>query len=264
MDSNFTSPKENTSQTVDTATGQAAPAEVSSQRVYGIFSKIAKKYGRFNAVSSFGTYKLWLKRLAKELPLDSTSEVLDVAGGTGDVTFELANRYRPAHIACTDLVPEMLEVADARYNNGEGIETPITFHVVDAQNISFPDNTFDAVSVAYGLRNMPDRNLALTEMLRVLKPGGRIACLEFSTPKNALWNALYRFYLKHMIPFWGKLITGDRDGFVYLSNSIKAFPDAQNFAEMFKEAGFEDIAWKTLTGGIAAIHTARKPADETS
>ena len=113
--------------------------------------------------------------------------------------------------------------------------------------------------MAYGIRNMPDRPRALAEMLRVLKPGGALVCLEFSTPPNRLWRALYRFYLKHLIPFWGGLITGDRSGFVYLVSSIRAFPDQQGLARLMEEAGFTDVTWKNYTGGIAAVHVAKKP-----
>ena len=105
---------------------------------------------------------------------------------------------------------------------------------------------------------MPDRNRALSEIHRVLKPGGTLVCLEFSTPPNPVWRALYGFYLKHMIPFWGGLITGDKEGFVYLSKSIKAFPDQTTFAGMLEDAGFHDVAWRNFTGGIAAVHTAVK------
>ncbi len=113
--------------------------------------------------------------------------------------------------------------------------------------------------MSYGIRNMPDRPKALQEMLRVLKPGGSLTCLEFSTPPNPLWNKLYTFYLRHLIPFWGGLITGDRDGFVYLAKSIQAFPDQQGLAKMMEEAGFTNISWRNYTGGIAAVHVAYKP-----
>ena len=243
---------------IDTATGKEAPAEVSSERVKSIFSSIAKKYERFNAVSSFGAYKLWLAGMAKQAPIDADDDVLDIAGGTGDVTFTMAREKRPAHIQCTDLVPEMLEVARAHYAQGAA-GVPVDFEVVDAQDIPYADNSYDVVTMAYGIRNMPDRPRALAEMHRVLKPGGALVCLEFSTPPNPLWRALYRFYLKHLIPFWGGLITGDKEGFVYLARSIKAFPDQRGLARMMEEAGFCDVSWKNYTGGIAAVHVACKP-----
>lgn len=244
---------------IDTATGKEAPAEVSSERVKSIFSSIAKKYERFNAVSSFGAYKLWLAGMAKQAPIDADDDVLDIAGGTGDVAFTMAREKRPAHIQCTDLVPEMLEVAQAHYVQGAAAGVPVDFEVVDAQDIPYADNSYDVVTMAYGIRNMPDRPRALAEMRRVLKPGGALVCLEFSTPPNPLWRALYRFYLKHLIPFWGGLITGDKEGFVYLARSIKAFPDQRGLARMMEEAGFCDVSWKNYTGGIAAVHAARKP-----
>ena len=245
--------------TIDTATGKEAPAEISSERVKDIFSAIAKKYECFNAVSSFGAYKLWLAGMAKQAPIEPNHDVLDIAGGTGDVTFTMAREKRPAHIQCTDLVPEMLEVARAHYDEGASAGVPVDFQVVDAQDIPYDDASYDVITMAYGIRNMPDRPRALAEMLRVLKPGGALVCLEFSTPPNDLWRALYSFYLKHLIPFWGGLITGDREGFVYLARSIKAFPDQKGLAQMMRDAGFVDVTWKNYTGGIAAVHVARKP-----
>lgn len=244
---------------IDTATGKEAPAEISSERVKDIFSTIAKKYERFNAISSFGAYKLWLAGMMKQAPISANDDVLDIAGGTGDVSFTVARAKHPCHIQCTDLVNEMIDVARAHYSDGASDGVPVDFEVVDAQNIPYADASYDAITMAYGIRNMPDRPRALAEMFRVLKPGGSLVCLEFSTPPNAVWRALYNFYLKHLIPFWGGLITGDRDGFVYLAKSIKAFPNQQGLARMMEQAGFTDVTWKNYTGGIAAVHVAKKP-----
>ena len=244
---------------IDTATGKEAPADISSERVKDIFSSIAKKYERFNAVSSFGAYKTWLAGMMRQAPIAADADVLDIAGGTGDVTFTVARAKHPRHIQCTDLVDEMLDVARMHYADGKAEGVPVDFEVVDAQHIPYTDESYDAVTMAYGIRNMPERDQALSEMFRVLKPGGALVCLEFSTPPNAVWHALYNFYLKHLIPFWGGLITGDREGFVYLSRSIKAFPNQQGLATMMEKAGFEDVTWKNYTGGIAAVHVAKKP-----
>lgn len=245
---------------IDTATGKEAPADISSERVKDIFSSIAKKYERFNAVSSFGAYKAWLAGMMRQAPIGTHADVLDIAGGTGDVTFTVAHAKHPRHIQCTDLVDEMLDVARMHYADGKAEGVPVDFEVVDAQHIPYDDCSYDAITMAYGIRNMPERDQALSEMFRVLKPGGALVCLEFSTPPNAVWRALYGFYLKHLIPFWGGLITGDREGFVYLSRSIKAFPDQQGLATMMEKAGFENVTWKNYTGGIAAVHVATKPA----
>ena len=246
---------------IDTATGNEAPAELSTERVKGIFSTIASKYERFNAVSSFGTYRRWLEGMMRQAPILPRHDVLDVAGGTGDVSRYVAQRLHPAHIQCTDLVPEMLDVALAHKQDGDFGDVPIDFEVVDAQDIPYPDNSYDAITMAYGIRNMPDRQRALSEMLRVLRPGGTLVCLEFSTPPNPVWRTLYRFYLRHLIPFWGGLITGDRAGFVYLAKSIQAFPDQEGLAQMMRDAGFVDVSWENYTGGIAAVHVARKPKE---
>ena len=215
---------------IDTATGKEAPAEISSERVKDIFSTIAKKYERFNAISSFGAYKMWLAGMMKQAPISVNDDVLDIAGGTGDVSFTVARAKHPRHIQCTDLVNEMLDVARAHYADGAADGVPVDFEVVDAQEIPYADASYDAITMAYGIRNMPDRP-----------------------------RALYNFYLKHLIPFWGGLITGDRDGFVYLSKSIKAFPNQQGLARMMEDAGFTDVTWKNYTGGIAAVHVAKKP-----
>lgn len=244
--------------TIDTATGKAAPAELSTKRVKDIFSTIARKYELFNAVSSFGAYRRWLDGMMRQAPISHAHDVLDIAGGTGDVSHWVAKTKKPAHIQCTDLVPEMLEVARAHKANGNFGGVPIDFDVVDAQNIPYADESYDVITMAYGIRNMPDRLQALSEMHRVLKPGGSLVCLEFSTPPNPIWRSLYRFYLKHLIPFWGGLITGDKSGFVYLAESIRAFPDQRGLAAMMEEAGFHDVTWENYTGGIAAVHVARK------
>lgn len=244
---------------IDTATGKQAPADISSERVKDIFSTIATKYERFNAVSSFGAYKLWLAGMMRQAPISRSADVLDIAGGTGDVTFSVARAKHPRHIVCTDLVDEMLDVARAHYAAGAAAGVPVDFEVVDAQDIPYDDASFDVVTMAYGIRNMPERERALAEMFRVLRPGGSLVCLEFSTPPNAVWRTLYTVYLKHLIPFWGGLITGDRKGFVYLASSIKAFPDQEGLAKMMKDAGFRNVTWKNYTGGIAAVHVATKP-----
>ena len=243
---------------IDTATGEKAPASISENRVKEVFGAIAQKYDRFNAASSFGLYKHWLNAVVDAANLTPNSNLLDLAGGTGDVSYTAAKRKSPAHIQLTDFVPEMLEVAREREQRGAGQGVPIDFDVVDAQNIPYDDNSFDSVTMAYGIRNIPDRQQALSEAYRVLKPGGTFACLEFSTPPNPVWRGLYHIYLKVMIPFWGKVFTGDTKGFVYLVNSIRAFPDQKAFATLLQNAGFKNVTWKNMAGGIVAVHTGRK------
>ena len=243
---------------IDTATGKEAPAELSTDRVHDIFSSIADKYERFNALSSMGAYKAWLHKMVEMSGIKETDDVLDIAGGTGDVAFAVAKRKHPRHIQCTDLVDEMLNVACMHYIEADGFGVPIDFDTVDAQDIPYDDESYDVVTMAYGLRNMPERERALSEIYRVLRPGGRLVCLDFSTPGNRAWRTLYNVYLKHMVPLWGKIVTGDSSGFRYLADSIKAFPDQEGVAEMMNDAGFGNVIWSDCTGGIACVHVAEK------
>ena len=243
--------------TIDTATGQAAPAEVSQERARAIFTEIASQYEKFNHYSSFGQDRFWLRKLVKTLPLGPTSCVLDVAGGTGEVTFEICKHHKPAIIVLSDYTPAMLDVAKQRIAAGDNRGVCVETCVVDAQSIPFEDASFDAVTMAYGIRNIPDRMRALREIHRVLKPGGTVAILEFSTPPLAPARAFYKAYLKWGIPAWGQHFTGKRDDFVYLADSIKAFPKQHEFARMLEEAGFQNVNFTNLAFGAACIHTAR-------
>lgn len=243
---------------IDTATGKDAPAEVSSERVKKIFTDIAQKYERFNLLSSFGRYRSWLRTLIEKAPIKPYSLMLDVAGGTGDVAFTACAYKPPAHIVLSDYTPAMLDVAQARLDAGEARGVPMVLAVVDGQDIPFDDEVFDIVTMSYGIRNMPEREKALSEMYRVLAPGGALCVLEFSTPPNPLMHRGYNLYLRYGIPAWGKLITGDASGFVYLANSIKAFPDQEGFTRMLKDAGFSRVEYTNVTFGVAAIHIAYK------
>ena len=244
---------------IDTATGKEAPAEISSERVKDIFSSIAKKYERFNAVSSFGAYKAWLAGMMRQAPIKADADVLDIAGGTGDVTFTVARAKHPRHIQCTDLVNEMLDVARAHYADGAADGVPVDFEVVDAQDIPYADASYDTVTMAYGIRNMPDRPRALAEMFRVLKPGGRIVILEFSTPTFAPFGAVYKNYIMKAIPPIARAISSNPESYEYLAESIIAWPNQQELAQKFKEAGFTSVQYRNLTGGIVAIHRGFKP-----
>ncbi len=243
--------------TIDTATGQEAPAEVSQDRARAIFTEIAEQYEKFNHYSSFGQDRRWLDKLVASIPVSSSSHILDVAGGTGEVTFAICKRHHPAHIVLSDYTPAMLDVAKQRIAAGDNRSVSVETQVVDAQDMPFDNASFDIVTMAYGIRNIPDRMRALREIHRVLKPGGTVAILEFSTPPLAPARAFYKAYLKWGIPAWGQLFTGKRDDFVYLADSIKAFPDQQAFARMLEDASFQDVNFTNLAFGAAAIHTAR-------
>jgi demethylmenaquinone methyltransferase / 2-methoxy-6-polyprenyl-1,4-benzoquinol methylase len=243
---------------IDTATGRVAPPEVSSTRVQEIFTDIAVNYDRFNKLSSFGRYKSWLNKLIDECPINSRTSMLDVAAGTGDVAFAACEAKHPGTVLLTDFTPAMLDIARERLRAGEACGVPVEIATVDAQDIPYASESFDLVTMAYGIRNMPQRELALSEIYRVLRPGGTCCILEFSTPPNPIIRALYKLYLEHGIPMWGKLTTGNRDGFVYLSKSIEAFPDQDHFSAMLYNAGFRRVSYRNCTFGVAAVYTARK------
>lgn len=228
-----------------------------TERVRSIFARIAPGYDAFNVLASLGIDRLWRRALVRMAALTPDSRVLDLAAGTGDLSLALARLGRPAEVLGTDFVPEMLDVARAK---GERYRGPakLRFQVEDAQALTLADASFDVVTVGFGLRNFPDRAANFREVLRVLKPGGRYLVLEFSRPTFAPWRAFYHFYLRTVIPTLGGLISGDRESFVYLNDSIRSFPPQEALAAELRAAGFSQVTWRDLTGGIVAVHVALK------
>ena len=241
-----------------TPQGVQGGADSHGARVRSIFSEIAHRYDLFNALSSFGIYRSWLSHVAAAAACTGTDRVLDVAGGTGDVAYTLCEQCPPASIELTDFTPEMLDVARERMQAGANMGVPVSFNEVDAHNLPYGDESFTAVTCAYGLRNFSDRRRAMREAVRVLTPGGRYTVLEFGTPPNPVWRALYRVYLNHMIPLIGGLLTGDRAGFEYLRDSIKGFPPQDDIVTELREAGFSQVSYRNFTGGIVAVYSAVK------
>ena len=233
------------------------PGRPTAERVRGIFSQIADKYDVFNALASMGIDRSWRRALVRAAALTPASRVLDLASGTGDVAFALANLGRPAEVVATDFVPEMLAVAEKKAAEHPPA-VPVSFSVADAQELPFEDASFDAATVAFGVRNFPERERNFAEVLRVLKPGGRYIILEFSRPPLAPWRGVYHLYLRQAIPLIGGILTGDREGFVYLNDSIRQFPVQPALAAELKSAGFQAVSWRNLSGGIVALHTAVK------
>ncbi|MHB1340774.1 MAG: bifunctional demethylmenaquinone methyltransferase/2-methoxy-6-polyprenyl-1,4-benzoquinol methylase UbiE [Coriobacteriia bacterium] len=218
-----------------------------------IFESIAPKYDLFNILSSFGIDRLWRRATVKYASLTSRSVVLDLAAGTGDLTMALARQGQPKSVLSTDFVSEMLEVGKKKAATHPG-PTKIEFEVADAQSLPFDDDTFDVVTIAFGVRNLPDRAANFREVRRVLKPGGRYVILEFSKPPFPPFRALYHFYIKTVIPALGGLLTGDRPAFMYLNESIRAFPSQINLAAELHAAGFDRVEWHNLTFGVVAVH----------
>jgi demethylmenaquinone methyltransferase / 2-methoxy-6-polyprenyl-1,4-benzoquinol methylase len=228
-----------------------------TERVQSIFASIAPGYDAFNAVASFGIDRLWRRAVVRKAALTPASVVLDLAAGTGDLSFALAKRGRPASVLGTDFSPEMLEVAKRKASAYSGTSR-LAFQVEDAQALSLPDETYDVVTVAFGVRNFPDRAANFREVLRVLKPGGRYVILEFSRPPFAPFRWLYHLYLNVGIPLIGGLLTHDRESFVYLNRSIRSFPPQAALAAELRDAGFRTVTWSDLTFGVVAVHVAVK------
>lgn len=234
-----------------------APGEATTERVKGIFASIAGRYDAFNMLASMGIDRLWRRRLVKACKITGAEQVLDLCAGTGDVSFAIADQAQPASVMVTDFSPEMLEVARRKATSHRG-STQLEFQIADAQSLPFADASFDVVTVAFGVRNLPDRAANFSEVLRVLKPGGRYIILEFSRPGFAPWRAVYHVYLRYAIPAIGGLLTRDRESFVYLNDSIRRFPAQQELANELRAAGFSAVEWANMTGGIVALHTSTK------
>lgn len=228
-----------------------------TERVGSIFSSIAHCYDAFNVMASLGIDRGWRRKLVRTARLTPDSRVLDLAAGTGDVAFALANIGRPAEVVATDLNAEMLAIAQQKALERPPA-VPVSFSIADAQKLPFEDDSFDVVTVAFGVRNFPNREANFREVLRVLRPGGRYVVLEFSRPPFAPLRGIYHAYLRYVIPMIGGALTGDRSGFVYLNVSIRQFPVQVELAAEMRQAGFATAGWENRCGGIVALHTAVK------
>lgn len=235
---------------------EPAPGEATADRVHGIFSGIASSYDTFNILSSLGIDRLWRRKAVGLARLAKGERVLDLCAGTGDLSFALARTGLPSEVVGTDFVAEMLEVAERKLpKNTSG--SPVSFQVADAQDVPFDDDSFDVATVAFGVRNLPDRAANFAEVRRVLRPGGRYVILEFSRPPFFVFRWLYHTYLRFVIPALGSLLSGgDRESFQYLNDSILRFPNQQSLAAELRAAGFSAIDWHNLTFGIVAVHVA--------
>jgi len=234
-----------------------APGQPTTQRVQGIFSRIAVTYDLVGHLTSFGIDKHWRTVAVRLAALTPTSRVLDLAAGTGDLTIAMARQGKPATVLSTDFVSEMLEIGKRKAAAYKG-PTKISFAQADAQDLHLDDESFDVVTISFGVRNLTDRMANFREVLRVLKPGGRYLVLEFSRPRSAFFRGVYHIYLRTIVPFFGWLIARDKESYEYLNDSIRAFPDQPTLAAELSKAGFSKVEWKDLTGGIVAVHVCTK------
>lgn len=221
-----------------------------------LFNKIAKDYDRFNHLLSMNIDKGWRKKALKNHITNQTEHVLDIACGTADFSMQLV-KVGAHKVTGIDISENMLEVGRKKVNAAH-LDNQISLNLGDVADLSFADNTFDAVTVAFGVRNFEKRAQGLSEMFRVLKTGGEVIILEFSQPKYFPVKQLYGFYFKKILPWVGEKMTGDRAAFQYLPNSVYKFPQGRLFLDEMKQAGFENLSSRRFTLGIASVYYGRK------
>ena len=228
--------------------------EEKAGRVREVFDSVASRYDLMNDLMSGGMHRLW-KRFTIELSSVRPGQtVLDIAGGTGDLAAKFSQRVGPdGHVILADINAAMLSVGRDRLID-KGALNNISVSQADAQFLPYAENSIDCITIAFGLRNVTDKALALRSMHRVLKPGGRLLVLEFSKPTSPLLSQVYDAYSFSALPFMGKLITNDADSYRYLAESIRKHPDQETLLEMVEDAGFVDCKYHNMTGGIVAIH----------
>lgn len=230
------------------------PAE-KARRVAEVFARVAGRYDLMNDLMSVGVHRLWKEAMLDWLYPRPDMRVLDLAGGTGDIAFRLLDRLDGrADIVLCDINPDMLAVGRDRALD-RGWLDEIAWVCGDAERLPFPDRRFDAVTIAFGIRNVTRIDRALTEIRRVLVPGGRFLCLEFSRMTLPLLEPFYDAWSFHVVPLLGRVVAGDEESYRYLVESIRRFPDQESFARLIGRAGFERVAFRNLSGGIAAIHS---------
>ena len=224
------------------------------QRVAGVFHSVAEKYDVMNDVMSLGVHRLWKRFTLSQTGLKAGQRVLDLAGGTGDLALRMSRMVGPAgEVVLSDINASMLSKGRERLLD-KGITGNMRYVQANAECLPFPDNYFDCITMAFGLRNVTDKDQALQSMYRILKPGGRLLVLEFSKPVAPGLAPIYDVYSFKLLPAMGKLIANDADSYRYLAESIRMHPDQQTLKEMMQTAGFDKVSYHNMTGGIVALH----------
>jgi demethylmenaquinone methyltransferase/2-methoxy-6-polyprenyl-1,4-benzoquinol methylase len=228
---------------------RTVPAGEKKPLVRAVFDSVAPRYDVMNDLMSLGIHRLWKRAFVEGLDPRPNRTLLDLAGGTGDITFAW-RRAGGGPATLTDINEEMLAVA-----RGKNRDDAVTIAVVDAEAIPLPNASFDRVTIAFGLRNCTDKPAVLREARRVLRPGGQFHCLEFSRLQVAALEQPYKMWSFQVLPRLGRLVAGDADSYRYLAESIRTFPDQETLAAMMRDAGLERVRVRNLSGGIAAIHS---------
>ena len=225
--------------------------------VHGVFSRVASRYDVMNDVMSVGIHRVWKNAMMDWLAPRDGQQLLDVAGGTGDIAFRFLKRAPRARVTVCDMTESML-VEGRKRAEAETLADRLGWVTGDAMALPFKDNSFDRYTISFGIRNVTRIPDALAEARRVLRPGGRLMVLEFSQIPVPMLQWLYDRYSFNVIPVMGQVVANDRDSYQYLVESIRKFPDQETFAGMIREAGFGRVQWRNLSMGIAALHSGWK------
>lgn len=234
------------------------PLEKKQGLVGEVFRSVAGKYDLMNDAMSFGAHRLWKWFAIGQSGVKAGDKVLDLAAGSGDLSLEFAKKVGASgHVTMTDINEAMLAVGRKKLTN-KGIVGNIDYAIVNAEELPYPDNHFDCISISFGLRNVTDKDKALAEMSRCLKPGGRMLVLEFSKPTVEWLEKAYDTYSFNVIPKLGQWLANDSESYQYLVESIRKHPDQDTLKQMMLDAGFDHVKYHNLTGGIVALHIGMK------
>jgi len=230
------------------------PVDEKEQHVGEVFHSVASKYDIMNDIMSMGIHRLWKRFTIQLSGARRGQRILDIAGGTGDLAMQFSRIVGPqGQVILADINASMLGMGRDKLTD-KGYLNNIDFVQANAEALPFEDNSFDVMTIAFGLRNVTDKDKALRSMCRCLKPGGRLLVLEFSKPKNPILNKIYDTYSFSLLPTMGKLIANDSESYKYLAESIRMHPDQETLQGMMQDAGFERCTYHNLTGGIVAVH----------
>ena len=238
---------------------QEVPVDEKVGRVAEVFHSVAAKYDVMNDLMSGGIHRLWKRITIESSGARAGQQILDIAGGTGDLTRRFAEIVGPSgKVVLADINDSMLKVGRDKLIN-KGVAGNVEYVQANAECLPFEDNTFDIITIAFGLRNVTDKDAALRSMNRVLKPGGKLMVLEFSKTNNPLMTKVYDFYSFNILPKMGEIIANDAESYRYLAESIRMHPDQETLKGMMDDAGFVQTRYRNLTQGIVALHTGIKP-----